>query len=48
MPGKSEASGSKEEALCYAEVLTTAWLAHPEAWEWLLKQGAPAASRRAG
>ena len=44
VPG-SYSPGSKEEAICYAEVLTTAWQAHPEAWEWLLKQARPAAAQ---
>lgn len=47
VPG-SYSPGSKEEALCYAEVLATAWLAHPEAWQWLLRQAGPTVSRRAG
>lgn len=37
VPG-SYSPGSKEEALCYAGVLTTAWEAHPEARAWLLEQ----------
>lgn len=37
VPG-SYSPGSKEEALCYAEVLMTAWEAHPEARAWLLEQ----------
>ena len=44
VPG-SYSPGSKEEAICYAEVLTTAWQAHPGAWEWLLKQARPAAAQ---
>ncbi len=31
----SYSPGSKEEALCYAEVLLMAWTRHPEAWAWL-------------
>jgi tetratricopeptide (TPR) repeat protein len=30
--------GSKEEALCFAEVLRAAWKKHPEALEWLATQ----------
>ncbi len=32
------APGSKEEAICYAEVLRTAWERHPEALKWLEAQ----------
>ena len=34
MPG-SYSPGSKEEAICFADVLITAWQAHPEALTWL-------------
>jgi tetratricopeptide (TPR) repeat protein len=37
LPG-SYSPGSKEEALCYAEVLMAAWQAHPAAVEWLSGQ----------
>ncbi len=33
--------GTKEEALCFAELLLTAWEAHPAAIEWLCKQPKP-------
>ncbi len=41
LPGKlpgSYTSGSKEEALCYADVLMAAWKVYPEAVAWLTRQ----------
>lgn len=46
VPG-SYSPGSKEEALCYAGVLMTAWEAYPEARAWLLNQASPSVSRPA-
>ncbi|HAV63793.1 MAG TPA: hypothetical protein DCY13_15690, partial [Verrucomicrobiales bacterium] len=37
LPG-SYTPGSREEALCYADVLMTAWKAQPEALAWLSRQ----------
>ena len=34
----SYAMGSKEEALCFAEVLRSAWARHPQALAWLAEQ----------
>ncbi len=31
------APGSKEEAVCFADVLRMAWRRHPEAWRWLAR-----------
>lgn len=38
-PG-SYSPGSKEEALCYVEMLLPAWKAHPEPLAWLSNQSA--------
>ena len=35
---ESYSSGTKEEALCHADVLMGAWRAHLPAVEWLLRQ----------
>ncbi len=40
LPGSYE-MGSKEEALCFVDVLLPAWTAHPEAVEWLTCQPKP-------
>jgi len=37
MPG-SYSPGSKEEAICFAEVLRSAWVRHPQALAWLAEQ----------
>ena len=37
----SYAMGSKEEALCLAEVLRSAWVRHPQALQWLAEQKTP-------
>jgi tetratricopeptide (TPR) repeat protein len=34
----SYAMGSKEEAICFAEVLRSAWARHPQALQWLAEQ----------
>lgn len=39
-PPEAYAPGSKEEAICYAEDVRTAWLSHPAALKWLEKQKA--------
>jgi hypothetical protein len=47
LPG-SYSPGNREEALCYAEVLVTAWKAHPKARAWLLEQSTRSMKSRAG